>query len=290
MQADACVSTTALRGVIEYIPGDLVITVQAGTTLAELSDITGEHGQWLALDPYVSTEGLTRATIGATVATASSGPLALGYGRPRDLVLGLGAVSGDGRLLRAGGRVVKNVAGFDLVRLLTGACGTLGIIGEVSLRLHARPACDDTFAVLIPQAASSEQSLAALIERLNSSPILSATSSLAALVLCTGESMGDVTALPKPDGSTAVLVARAVGNTARVSALQRMLGALGDMVPLTTTCGMCCAPSNTATPHSASHPACDAPPQRAAACRSGSSDRVPPTCACSWIRCGAPCA
>lgn len=128
----------ALRGVVEYIPGDLVVTVRAGTTLAELDDITGEHAQMLALTPYGSRDG----TIGALVATASAAPLPFADLTVRDLVLGVQVVTGEGACTRAGGRVVKNVAGFDLVRLHTGAFGTLGVITEVSLRLHARPLHD----------------------------------------------------------------------------------------------------------------------------------------------------
>lgn len=122
-------------GVVEYVPGDLVITVRAGTTLAELAAVTGEHGQTLALTPYGSPE----STIGAVVATAAPAPLTLGDLSVRDLVLGITVVTGTGDIVQAGGRVVKNVAGFDLVRMHTGAWGTLGVITEVSLRLHARP-------------------------------------------------------------------------------------------------------------------------------------------------------
>lgn len=127
-----------LRGIVEYTPGDLVITVAAGTTLAELGTVTAEHGQMFALSPY----GAPHATIGAVVATAAPAPLAFGDYTVRDLVLGVQVITGRGDITRAGGRVVKNVAGFDLVRLHTGAFGTLGVITEVSLRLHARPAVD----------------------------------------------------------------------------------------------------------------------------------------------------
>jgi FAD/FMN-containing dehydrogenase len=139
------VSTRELDHVAEYVPGDLTITVGAGMTLARLETITAEHGQWLTLDPYGSPEG----TIGATIASASSGPLATGFGQPRDLVLGVEAVMGTGSVIRAGGRVVKNVAGFDLTRLLTGSRGTIGVITEVSLRLRARPAADESIAIEI---------------------------------------------------------------------------------------------------------------------------------------------
>lgn len=136
-------TTLALRdlsGIIAYVPGDLTITAWAGTTLAELRHATAGHGQWLGLDPA----GDRMGTIGATIATASSGPLAHAFGTPRDLVLGLDAVTGYGELVRPGGRVVKNVAGFDLVRLYTGAWGTLGAITSVTLRLRARPVHDVT--------------------------------------------------------------------------------------------------------------------------------------------------
>ncbi len=125
-------------GVIEYVPGDLVITVNAGTTLEELSETCAASGQMLAVAPY----GSPRSTIGAVVATASAAPLSYDDLTIRDLVLGLTAVTGTGDVVRVGGKVVKNVAGFDLVRLNTGAFGTLGVITEVSIRLHAKPIMD----------------------------------------------------------------------------------------------------------------------------------------------------
>ncbi len=131
----------ALRGVRAYVPDDLTISVGAATTLRELDAVTAAHGQWCPLLPW----GTDNATVGATIATATSGPFAATLGRPRDLVLGLECVDGHGRILRAGGRVVKNVAGFDLTRLMTGAWGTLGVITDVHLRLRARPAVDETW-------------------------------------------------------------------------------------------------------------------------------------------------
>jgi len=125
-------------GVIEYTPGDLVITVHAGTSLNALAAICADSGQMLAIAPY----GAPHATIGAVVATATAAPLAYDELTIRDLVLGLTVVTGTGDIVRVGGKVVKNVAGFDLVRLHTGAFGTLGIITEVSVRLHARPIMD----------------------------------------------------------------------------------------------------------------------------------------------------
>ena len=139
------ISTKELTGITEYVPGDLTLTARAGTTLADIREATREHGQWLAMDPPGSAE----STIGATVATSSAGPLRTYFGSPRDLTLGVEFVSGVGVVARGGGRVVKNVAGFDLTRLMTGSWGTLGVITEVTLRLHARPEADESVAIAV---------------------------------------------------------------------------------------------------------------------------------------------
>jgi glycolate oxidase FAD binding subunit len=130
-------------GVVHYEPGDLTLTVRATTTLAEIDRVLRAEGQWLPLDPAGGLDG----TIGATIATASAGPLASAFGTPREQVLGVEVVTGRGESIRAGGRVVKNVAGFDLTRLMTGAWGTLGAITEVSVRLRSIPAVETTVAV-----------------------------------------------------------------------------------------------------------------------------------------------
>ncbi len=151
-------------GVVSYVPGDLTLTVRAGSTLAEIERVTREHDQWLPLDPFGSDDG----TIGATIATASAGPLATNFGLPRDLLLGLEFVNGLGEVVRGGGRVVKNVAGFDLSRLLTGSWGTLGVITEVTLRLYARPKVDRSFAVSLE---GSEKSTTALLRTVAASQL-----------------------------------------------------------------------------------------------------------------------
>ena len=145
VRADATLQLSALRGIVQYEPGDFSLTARAGTTLAEITDVAGRAGQWLTLRPHGSLDG----TIGATIATASWGPLASAFGTPRDHLLGCEVVTGSGEIVRAGGRVVKNVAGFDLSRLMTGAWGTLGVITEVTVRLRARPEIDRTFAVAL---------------------------------------------------------------------------------------------------------------------------------------------
>jgi glycolate oxidase FAD binding subunit len=148
VRAETTLSIGPITGIVEYVPGDLTLTAGAGTTLGEIERATAAHGQWLTLDPFGDDEG----TLGATVATGSYGPLATGFGTPRDIVLGVEFVTGTGAVVRGGGRVVKNVAGFDLVRLATGAWGTLGALTEITVRLRARPEVDETVAVAVGSA------------------------------------------------------------------------------------------------------------------------------------------
>ena len=128
-------STAALSGIDVYEPGDLTFTAGAGTTLGDLEDRLGTEGQWLPLDP----PGARERTLGGVVASGLGGPLQAGFGAVRDQVLGLMVVTGDGRILRLGGRVMKNVAGFDLVRLFVGSAGRLGVVVSASLRVFPRP-------------------------------------------------------------------------------------------------------------------------------------------------------
>jgi len=145
--ASSILSLQAVTGIVDYNPGDLTLTARAGTSLETIARAAAAEQQWLALDPF----GAPSGTLGATVATASAGPLAFAFGTPRDNVLGLEIVTGDGRTIRSGGRVVKNVAGFDLTRLFTGSWGTLGVITEVTVRLRALPEVDDTLAISIDE-------------------------------------------------------------------------------------------------------------------------------------------
>src|SRR5687768_62674 len=142
---------TTDAGITDYVPGDLTLTARAGTSLATIAQAAAPEGQRLALDPF----GPDSGTIGATVATGSCGPLAQLFGGPRDNVLGLEFVTGAGTIARGGGRVVKNVAGFDLARLLTGSWGTLAVITEVTLRLRSRPERDETISVEMPDDADA---------------------------------------------------------------------------------------------------------------------------------------
>lgn len=134
-RCEVLLSTARLSGVVEHEPGDLVCVVRAGTPLAALRDALAAHGQRLALDPP---HGVS-ATVGGIVAAGASGPLRTRFGTARDMVLGARFVTADGVVGHSGGKVVKNVAGYDVAKLLIGSLGTLGVVTEVALRLHPVP-------------------------------------------------------------------------------------------------------------------------------------------------------
>jgi glycolate oxidase FAD binding subunit len=136
------VSTAGLGRLVEHNAGDLTAVVEAGARLDGVQEVFAARGQMLALDPPT----LEGATIGGVMATADSGPLRHRYGAVRDLVLGVTLAFSDGTLARAGGKVIKNVAGYDLGKLFTGSFGTLGLVVELAVRLHPRPARSGTAA------------------------------------------------------------------------------------------------------------------------------------------------
>lgn len=129
---DLVVSTERLNHVIEHAVGDLTVTVEAGVKLNDLQEVLLKTGQFLPLEPAYPQE----ATLGGIIATADSGSLRHRYGGVRDMLLGIAFVRCDGQIAKAGGRVVKNVAGYDLMKLFTGSYGTLGILTEVTFRAY----------------------------------------------------------------------------------------------------------------------------------------------------------
>jgi glycolate oxidase FAD binding subunit len=131
---DLVVETGGLDRILEHAPGDLVVRVQAGVPLAALQERCATAGQMLALDPVVA-----GGTVGGTLATNASGPYRMRYGTCRDLLIGVTVVLADGTVASSGGKVVKNVAGYDLGKLYIGSLGTLGLITEAVFRLHPRP-------------------------------------------------------------------------------------------------------------------------------------------------------
>src|SRR5690348_4806438 len=161
-RCDLVVDTTALDQVIEHAADDLVARVQAGVSVARLGEVLAGAGQQLALDPPPAPLAVPGAgsgagaaagnappsgangtapewqgaTVGGTLATGAAGPRRLRYGTPRDLIIGITVVRADGTVAKSGGKVVKNVAGYDLGRLVTGSFGRVGVIGEAVVRLH----------------------------------------------------------------------------------------------------------------------------------------------------------
>jgi len=132
---DAEVRTDRMNRIVDYSPSDMVLTAEAGTTIASINAAAREHRQMLALDPPQP----ERATIGGVVATGAFGPRRARYGTVRDLIIGVTLVRADGVVARGGGKVVKNVAGFDLPKIACGSLGTLGMIADATFRLHPLP-------------------------------------------------------------------------------------------------------------------------------------------------------
>ncbi|MDB4895074.1 MAG: FAD-binding oxidoreductase [Firmicutes bacterium] len=135
-RVDLVLSVERLNRVVEYVPADMTVTVQAGMRYADLQQLVGEHGQMAALDP----PRWGRSTIGGLIVTNASGPERLAYGGARDLLLGTRVAMTDGKVIKTGGRVVKNVAGYDMNKLIVGSLGTLGVVTELTLKLRPMPA------------------------------------------------------------------------------------------------------------------------------------------------------
>lgn len=138
--ADLVISTAALDRVIRVAAADLVLTTQAGAPMSRVAQTAAAQGAWLAMDP----PGRPDRSIGSVLATGTAGPLRHGIGPIRDQVLGCTLVTGDGRIVQPGGRVTKNVAGYDLMKLMVGGFGAFGIVTEAHLRLRALPVADLT--------------------------------------------------------------------------------------------------------------------------------------------------
>jgi glycolate oxidase FAD binding subunit len=135
VRADLILSTARLNRVIEHAWADLTVSVEAGCTIQNLQNTVAEHGQRVAVDPLWP----ERATVGGILSTNDSGTLRIRYGALRDLIIGATIALPDGTLASSGGKVVKNVAGYDLPKLATGALGTLGVITRAIFRLHPLP-------------------------------------------------------------------------------------------------------------------------------------------------------
>ena len=144
--------------IIEHVPGDQVVRVQAGVKLETLQEKLAEADQMLALDPPER-----GATVGGVVAANASGPRRFRYGTVRDLIIGITVVLADGTVAKAGGKVVKNVAGYDLGKLFTGSLGTLGVIADCNFRLHPRPDSARTMAVEVDTPPAARDAAQAIV-------------------------------------------------------------------------------------------------------------------------------
>ncbi len=165
-RCDALLSTAALTGIVDHQPGDMTLVARAGTPLADVqAAVTGDarHNQRLMLDGV----GGPAATLGGILSTRAAGPHRHRYGTPRDIVIGARYVTGDGLVARTGGTVVKNVAGYDVAKLLIGAHGSLAVITEVAVKLHPVPEVERTIILRSTDAAT----VARFVDALRSAPV-----------------------------------------------------------------------------------------------------------------------
>jgi glycolate oxidase FAD binding subunit len=163
VQFHLVVSTAKMNRVLEYEPADLTATLQAGCALTEFNQQAAKHRQFIPLDPF----GENKSTIGGIIASASSGPLRCAYGTPRDWLVGITVVHPNGGISKAGGKVVKNVAGYDLCKLYTGSFGSLAVIAEMSFKLRTLPPTEKTLVFY----AADAQSLCELALQISDSDV-----------------------------------------------------------------------------------------------------------------------
>jgi len=204
-RVDLVVRTRRMDRVLEHAAGDLVAKVEAGVHLADLQAALAPAGQWLALDPPEP-----GATVGGVVAANASGPRRLRYGTVRDLIIGITVVLADGTVAHAGGKVVKNVAGYDLSKLFCGSLGTLGLIAEATFRLHPRP---EAAAVVTLQVERAEQLWEAVRRLLRSTLVPSAI---------------ELTWYDRTGRLTVVIEGIRPGVEAQAAAAARLLGEVGE--------------------------------------------------------------
>jgi glycolate oxidase FAD binding subunit len=193
-QYDLALDMSRLASVVAYDPGDLTLGVEAGMPLGKLAGVLAEHRQFLPLAPPF----LDRATAGGTIASGVDSPLRQFYGTARDYVLGMEFITGDGALVKSGGRVVKNVAGYDLHKLMIGALGTLGVITKINFRTFPLPASSRMFTAAFDSAGGA----AGMRDRVAQSPLTPVTLEIASpgAALLAGEGAARKEANPVPAG------------------------------------------------------------------------------------------
>jgi len=158
-RADLVIETTRLSGITDYEPADYVVAVRAGTRLADLQAALREHDQWLPIDP----PGARAATIGGIIAANRNGPRRLLYGSIRDMLIGIRVALPTGEVIKAGGKVVKNVAGYDLTKLFIGSLGAAGVIVEATFKISPFPGEGQTILLTLPDRAAAYDLTAAVM-------------------------------------------------------------------------------------------------------------------------------
>ncbi len=189
-RADLVVETTRQTGITDYTPADYVVAVRAGTRLRDLQAELARHNQWLPLDP----PGSARATVGGIVAANRNGPRRLLWGSVRDLIIGIRVALPTGEVIKAGGKVVKNVAGYDLAKLFIGSLGGAGVITEATFKISPLPGDGVTIAVAVPDLESA-YALATSVMRSQLLPAALEVANPPAL-----RRLGEAAALPALDG------------------------------------------------------------------------------------------
>ena len=207
-RVDVVLSIERLRRQLAYEPGDMTTTVQAGMPLTELQGALGAQSQFVALDPPAT----AATTLGGVIATNASGPRRLLYGTARDVVLGISVATADGARTKAGGRVVKNVTGYDLTKLYIGSLGTLGVVLELTFKVHPLPPGEATIGIACAGHADILPVLNALLRlplRLSSLELLNAPA-LAAMQASSGVTMptSSYLFLARLEGDAAVIVSQ----------------------------------------------------------------------------------
>jgi len=222
-RADLAIETTRLTGITDYTPADYVVAVRAGTPFRDLQAELAKHNQWLPIDP----PGAARATVGGLVAANRNGPRRLLWGSIRDLVIGIRAALPTGEVIKTGGKVVKNVAGYDLVKLFIGSLGAVGVITEVTFKISPLPEDGLTVLVPVPEAAAAHALTAAVMR----SYLL--PSALEVVNPAAFRRLSDVTGLPSPPAGAWGVLLLAEGmeesRTRHVNEMRSLVGGCDGM-------------------------------------------------------------
>jgi glycolate oxidase FAD binding subunit len=221
-RADLVVETMRLAGITDYEPADYVVAVRAGTRLRDLQAELGKHQQWLPIDP----PGEEAATIGGLIAANRNGPRRLLYGSIRDLLIGIRVALPTGEVIKAGGKVVKNVAGYDLTKLFIGSLGAVGVIVEATFKISPSPSDGRTILVTVPDRAAAHGLTTAVMQSYLLPAALEAANPHAL------RRVAGVAGVDVPDAAWGVLVLSeglAESLTRHVDEMRALVGARGQM-------------------------------------------------------------